>query len=105
MKYYTVPTFALLAASGLLCLGMLKSFRRASQSASDLLAAQNETEMAQAKLIGSQRSATAAKAKSAAADTFLATWTPEISGDANIEQIFGRLDTLAVNHLLSPSGK
>jgi len=105
MKYYTMPTFALLAASGLLCLGMLKSFGRANQSAAELVEAQNQVQTAGADLTAAQHSAQAAKAKSVAADTFLAAWAPELSSEVNIEQIFGRLDTLAVNHLLSPSGK
>ena len=105
MKYYTMPTFALLATSGLLCFGMLKSFERANGSAAGLAAARDEVEAARRALVVAQHSAESAKKKSAAADNFLAVWSPELSTEANIEQIFGRLDTLAVNNLLSPSGK
>jgi len=39
------------------------------------------------------------------ADRFLGRWKAEMEAEANIEQVFGRLDTLAVNNLLSPSRK
>ena len=60
---------------------------------------------ARAELAATTQAARSATAKSAAADRFLDLWKPEIAADSNIEQIFGRLDTLAVNNLLSPSGK
>jgi hypothetical protein len=105
MKTYTMPTFVLLATSGLLLFGMLKSFGRASQAAIDLATERNTVATASRRLASTQHSAQTAKTKSATADKFLEVWTPELSSEANIEQIFGRLDTLAVNNLLSPSGK
>jgi len=105
MKHYRIPTIVLLAATCLLLLFLLKSFGRASRAAAQLTAERAAVAAARAELAGTQQAARTAKAKSAAADQFLDAWKPELEADANIEQIFGQLDTLAVNNLLSPSGK
>jgi hypothetical protein len=105
MKSYTLPVFLLLAASVLMLFGVAKSFSWASGSAADLAARRSEVESARRDLFAIQRAAEDAKKKSAIADQFLAAWAPELSDQTNIEQIFGRLDTLAVDNLLSPSGK
>jgi len=105
MKNYTLPVILLLAASLMLLLGITKSFAWANASAAELSSQRSEVERARQELFAVQRAAEAAKKKSAIADQFLAAWTPELDDGANIEQIFGRLDTLAVDNLLSPSGK
>jgi hypothetical protein len=105
MKRYRMPIFLLLAATALLLFAMLKSFHRASAAAKQLSTEQTAVALARVELIQTQQAARAAEARSAPADHFLALWQPELAADANIEQIFGQLDTLAVNNLLSPSGK
>ena len=105
MKHYTAPTFALLAASGLLLFGIQKSFSRAGRAANELAAQRGAVDDARRELAATQQAAKAAAAKGEAADRFLETWRPELGADVNIERIFGQLDTLAVNNLLSPSGK
>jgi hypothetical protein len=105
MKKYTLPAIVVLLASALLIFGMLQSFGRTQRSAADLMAAQSEITLAQQQLNSVQRRAAAAKGSSAQAEQFLATWTAEQNNESNIELVFGRLDTLAVNDLLSPSGK
>jgi hypothetical protein len=105
MKHYTLPIFLMLAASALMLFGIAKSFEGASRSSRELAAQRSAVDSARQELISIQHRAEAAKKKSAPVDDFLAAWTPEISNESNIEQIFGRLDTLAVDNLLSPSGK
>ena len=105
MKPYTAPTFALLAASACMLLGIQKSFSRAGRATGELATQRAAVDTAYQQLSATQRAARAATEKGAAADQFLETWRPELSSDVNIEQIFGQLDTLAVNNLLSPSGK
>jgi len=105
VKHYTAPTFALLAVSGLLLLGIQKSFSRAGRAANELAVQRGAVNEAMQELAATQMAAKAAAAKGEAADRFLETWQPELSSNVNIEEIFGQLDTLAVNNLLSPSGK
>jgi hypothetical protein len=105
MKHYTLPIFLMLAASALMLFGIAKSFEVAGRSARELAAQRSAVESARQQLIAVQQRAETAKKKSAPVDEFLAAWTPEISNESSIEQIFGRLDTLAVDNLLSPSGK
>jgi hypothetical protein len=105
MKRFTLPACILLAASALLLLAILRSFGRAGQAEGKLAAEQRSVEVGRQQLASIQRSAAAAKNKSAAADHFLETWTQELENESNIEHVFGQLDTLAVNNLLSPSGK
>jgi hypothetical protein len=105
MKSYTLPAVLLLAASLLLLVGITKSFAWASRSAADLAVQRSEVNRTRQELFAVQRAAEAARKKSAIADQFLAAWAPALSDGSNIEQIFGRLDTLAVDNLLSPSGK
>jgi len=105
MKRFTLPALVLLAVSALLLLAILRSFGRASQAAGKLAAEQRSVELSRLQLATIQRTAITAKSKSAAADKFLETWTQELDAESNIEHVFGRLDTLAVNNLLSPSGK
>lgn len=105
MKHYTVPTFLLLAVTGLLLLGILRSFARAGRADAALAAERSDVDQARRELTRSLQAAKAATEQSAVADRFLGRWKPELESDGNIEQIFGQLDTLAVNNLLSPSGK
>jgi len=105
MKIYTLPTFVLMGASALFIFGVFKSFGRASQAAVDLATERSTVASARQRLSTAQRSAQTANTRCASADKFLEAWAPELSSQADIEQIFGRLDTLAVNNLLSPSGK
>jgi hypothetical protein len=105
MKSYTLPTAILLLISGLMLVGIYKSIRAANAATAELASERSSLQAAQSNLVAAQAAAAAAQAKSAPADKFLAAWNPEISSESNIEEIFGRLDTLAVNNVLSPSGK
>jgi hypothetical protein len=105
MKRYTAATIALLLASALLTLGTLRSFREAGRSAAGLAAARTAMNAARETLIATRQAAEAAKARGESAARFLDTWNLQLAGAASIEEIFGRLDTIAVNDLLSPSGK
>ncbi len=105
MKHYSLPAFVLLFASALLLFGIVHSFARASRAHADLAAARDAADQASLELIAAQRAAAATKVSGAPADRFLASWKQELEAESNIEHIFGRLDTLAVNNLLSPSGK
>ncbi len=105
MKHYSLPAVLLMAAAALLLGMLLKSFSRASRAATDLADDRAAAAAARADLAGMQKAARVAQADGAAADRFLDEWLPDLAANANIEQIFGRLDTLAVNNLLSPSGK
>jgi len=105
MKNYTIPAFVVLSLSALLLFVMAQSFGRTHRAAGDLAAAESEAKLARRDLEVVQQAAAAAKENSAQADRFLETWTAEFQAEENIEQVFGRLDTLAVNDLLSPSGK
>jgi hypothetical protein len=105
MKRFTLPTLVLLAVSALLLVAIFRSFGRASQAAGQLAAERQSVDMSRLRLTSVLRAAAIAKGKSAAADKFLETWTQEQDSESNIEHVFGRLDTLAVNNLLSPSGK
>jgi hypothetical protein len=105
MKHYTIPTVLLLAVSALLLFAALGSFGRASRSQRRRDDAQLAVEAARLDLAVSQKGAVAARERSAEADRFLKKWTDELGAESNIERVFGQLDTLAVNNLLSPSGK
>jgi hypothetical protein len=70
-----------------------------------MVTSQQEASLARQQLEAVQKAASTAKEDSVQADRFLETWTAELQAEDNIEQVFGRLDTLAVNNLLSPSGK
>lgn len=105
MKSYTIPAIAVLAMSALLLFVMLQSFGRTRRADADLAAAQGEAMLARQQMEVVQRAAAAARQDSVQADRFLETWSAEFRAEENIEQVFGRLDTLAVNNLLSPSGK
>jgi hypothetical protein len=105
MKHYRMPVIFLLAATVLLLFVTLKSFGRVNQAALGLAAERTAVTIARLELARTQQAARTATAQSAPADHFLELWKPEIESAGNIEQIFGQLDTLAVNNLLSPSGK
>jgi hypothetical protein len=105
MKHYRAAAIVLLAASAALLLVVVKSFSRAHRAAAGLVAGKQAVAMAQAQLTAAQRAVTVARAKGARADRFLDTWTNELDAESNIERVFGKLDTLAVNNLLAPSGK
>lgn len=105
MKKYTMPTFLLMACSGLMLYGMLKSAGQASRATAELAAERSAVETARGQLLATQQATKVATSKSASADRFLDVWKPELTADPDIEHIFGQLDTLAVNNLLSPSGK
>jgi hypothetical protein len=105
MKRYTFPAFLVLLASVACLFGMLQTFGRARLAQADSDAARRQAALARLRLATVQHEAAAAKAEGAAADQFLQTWTAELGAESNIEEVFGRLDTLAVDNLLSPSGK
>jgi hypothetical protein len=105
MKNYSIAAILVLLVSALFLFQMLQSFGRASRAANNLATAQDEASLARQQLEAVQRAATAAKENSVQSDRFMETWTAELQAEENIEQVFGRLDTLAVDNLLSPSGK
>lgn len=105
MKSYTLPVFILLAATGLMVLAIVRSFRSARQAAADLAAEQSTVALDRMSLARTEHDAKTASQKAVESDRFLGKWTAELDAEANIEDIFGRLDSLAVNNLLAPSGK
>jgi hypothetical protein len=105
VKSYTLPTFLLLALSGLLVLGVLRSFRGARRAAADLADQQATVDQDRMALAATERESKATALKAVKSDRFLSRWAAELEAEANIEDIFGRLDTLAVGNLLAPSGK
>ena len=105
MKRHTLPATILLVASVVLFVAILQSFRRVRRAEDALASARSEAALSRERLESSQRAAVAAKKGAAPADAFLASWKPEFDMEANIENVFGQLDTQAVNNLLSPSGK
>ncbi len=105
MKNYTIAAILVLMVSALFLFQMLQSFSRAGRAAKDLAVSQDEATVARQQLETVQRAATTAKQNGVQSDRFMETWTAELQAEENIEQVFGRLDTLAVNNLLSPSGK
>lgn len=105
MRKFSFPAFLVVAASILILAAALRTMGAARGAAAALAAAQNEARLAQIRLAAVQRAAAVAKAGSQEAERFLQTWTAELQSEQNIEQVFGRLDTLAVDNLLSPSGK
>jgi hypothetical protein len=105
VKSYTLPTFLLLAASGLFVLGILRSFRSTSRAAADLASEAATVASDRAELSATQRAVKATALKAVESDRFLGKWAAELDAEASIEDIFGRLDTLAVDNLLAPSGK
>lgn len=105
MKQYRVPAIVLVAASLLLALLTLKSVERARRAAADLAEARRLLGNSRRDLMVAQAAAARAKKSSAPVEEFLAQWNDELAAEASIEPIFGKLDTLAVNDVLSPSGK
>jgi hypothetical protein len=105
MKNYSLPSILILMLSALFMLVMVQSFGRASRANRTLADAQDKAVFARQQLESVQRAAAYAKQNSIQADKFLESWSAEMQAEANVEQVFGRLDTLAVNNLLSPSGK
>jgi hypothetical protein len=105
MKSYTLPTVLLLMLSVLAVVAILHSFAGASHALSELAAERMTVQNDQTELAATQQAAKAVTQKSVESDHFLDKWTTELQAEASIEDIFGRLDTLAVNNLLSPSGK
>jgi hypothetical protein len=105
VKSYSLPAVLLLAISVLGVLGVLRSFRGAHQAAAELTAEQATVIQDRADLAATERAVKSTALKAVESDRFLARWAPEIEAEASIEDIFGRLDTLAVDNLLSPSGK
>jgi len=105
MKQYTLPAGLLLLISLALILGVAVSMKHEAMAAAKLAASEHDLESAREELRAVELSAANAARKSEPANRFLDTWTPRLVGEASIEEIFGRLDTLAVSNLLSPSGK
>lgn len=105
MKSYNLAAAALLGATFLCFAGIASSLRHANQAAQDLAADQRAATAAQQQLVLVRQRAQSALAKSQSANQFLDTWSPRLDAQSNIEAVFGKLDTLAVNNLLSPSGK
>lgn len=105
MKSYTVPAFGLLAVSALLVLAIAKSFGSARNAARDLAAAQSTVALDRVALAATQVAARTAALNARQTDAFLSKWTGELDNEANMEDVLGNLDTLAVDGLLSPAGK
>lgn len=105
MKHYRIPALVLVAASAALILFTLKSVERTRRAGADLVAARRALDQSRRDLLDSERAANAAKHSGAPIEEFLGNWTREITAEASIEQIFSQLDTLAVDNVLSPSGR
>ncbi|HEX3728182.1 MAG TPA: hypothetical protein VHV47_00125 [Opitutaceae bacterium] len=105
MKSYTLPAFLLLILTGCLGLGIMKSFRGANRAKAGLAAEQAKVDSDRHDLAGVQRAAKATAQKAVESDAFLTKWDGELQSESSIEDIFGRLDSLAVGNLLAPSGK
>jgi hypothetical protein len=105
MKSYSVPSFVLIAASLLLLLLALNCVERSGRVTAGLAQARRSIEDARRDLASAQALAAKAKVSGAPVEAYLSGWNAELDAEGNIEQVFGRLDTLAVNNLLSPSGK
>ncbi len=105
MNPYTPPAAVLLAASAACLFGMSQSFQHAHAASRELAAAGIALHTAQQQLTAAMRATEVAKQKTAPADRFLTVWNRELTAEAGIEDIFGKLDSLAVNNLLSTSGK
>jgi hypothetical protein len=105
MKHYRIPAIALLVVSAALLLFTLKSIERTRRAGADLVDARRALDRSRRNLLDSERAANEAKQSGAPIEEFLGNWTREITAEASIEQIFSQLDTLAVDNLLSPSGR
>ncbi len=105
MNRYTPAAAALLAASAACLLGMSQSFSSAHTASQDLASAQVALTDAREQLAAAVQATDRARQKMAPADRFLAVWNRELTAESGIEDIFGKLDSLAVNNLLSTSGK
>lgn len=105
MKSYFMPAMVLCGAAVALIITGLFSFQSASLAQRQLIDSNNNSRDAEMLLQQSVQKAAQAKQRSSATDAFLDTWRKEFHSSDNVEQVFGRLDTLAVNNLLSPSGK
>ena len=105
MKSFFMPAMTLCGAAITLIIVALFSFQTASIAQRQLL--ESKRNAADADIMFQQSVAKAAQARKqgSATDVFLETWRKEFHASDNVEQVFGRLDTLAVNNLLSPSGK
>ena len=105
MKSYSLPALLLLVLAALLGLGVTRSFHAAGRAAAGQAAEQATVDSDRRDLAAVQRAATAASQKAIESDRFLTKWEDELQSEASIEDIFGRLDSLAVGNLLAPSGK
>jgi len=105
MNRYTPPAAVLLAASAACLFGMSRSFSSAHTASQQLAAAGIALTAAQNQMAAAVQATNSARQKTAPADKFLETWNRELSAESGIEDIFGKLDSLAVNNLLSTSGK
>ncbi|MGH7996464.1 MAG: hypothetical protein ACREFX_08945 [Opitutaceae bacterium] len=105
MKSYTFPAFLLLLVSVLLAFGILKSISSAKRAADNLAAERSTVNSDRMMLVATESAAKRAAANSTATDAFLDKWTAELANESDMEEVLGRLDTLAVNGLLSPGGK
>lgn len=105
MKSYTLPAAVLVAVSGCMLLGLTSSMKHAGQAQAKLATDRQALQTAQLELTSADRAARDMAKKSRPAEQFLDIWTPRLTAETSIDEIFGRLDTLAVDNLLSPSGK
>jgi hypothetical protein len=105
MNRYTPAAAVLLATSAACLFGMSRSFSSAHTASQDLASAQAALIGARQQLAAAVRATDLAQQKTGPADRFLAVWNRELAAESGIEDIFGKLDSLAVNNLLSTSGK
>jgi hypothetical protein len=105
MKFYQTSVVVLLTLSVAFIFAALKSAERARRADAALTGERAALEQGRRDLLATQSAAAAAKKKGAPIEDFLKTWSQELSSESNIEHVFGQLDTLAVDNLLSPSGK
>ncbi|HEY3756921.1 MAG TPA: hypothetical protein VFE31_13825 [Opitutaceae bacterium] len=105
MKSYTLPAGILLAVTGLLGLGITTSLKHAGQASAQANADHSDQIAASADLDRARANANRMEKQAKPADDFLALWQVNLSNDTTIDDIFDRLDKLAIANVLSPSGK
>jgi hypothetical protein len=105
MKSFFMPAMILCGAGVTLLIVALFSFQSTSIAQQQLLESKRNAQDADVMFLQSVAKSTEARKRGTATDVFLETWRKEFRASDNVEQVFGRLDTLAVNNLLSPSGK
>lgn len=105
MKSYTLPAAILLLVTMLLGVGIMTSLRHASEASAQAETDRSAQSSANDDLDRARANAIRMEKQSQPADNFLAVWSAHLNGDSTIDDIFDRLDKLAITNVLSPSGK